>query len=361
MTGTGLRRTAAEAAWREPKAPPTDRAADAEASSGGPVAVLLLVELAPGALLWGWSRVALGALPLRQVPGLRFAKALGSGQRGGFGLRPSLRRQGLFVLFDRERDADAFIAASPVMQAYRNHAGELCIAKLRATASRGSWSGQGIAVTAKRTYRIVTAGRCVLADEQVPIEPELVVDDGLLVADTDLLSFKPGTDVVVTAEAHAKGGRAVTETTAGVRVENRTVTVRVVGKRRVVRRNGSWAFSDPEPFAKAPLGWREAYGGIDAAARERLDAPLLAPLQKYSQYDLKFATAAAYPRNPVGKGYLLEDGPRVEGLELPTVEDPDDPITYDVTTRLQIATALAFGYVYIKRTHLGCGPKIKGE
>ena len=44
MTGTGLRRTAAEAAWREPKAPPTDRAADAEASSGGPVAVLLLVE-----------------------------------------------------------------------------------------------------------------------------------------------------------------------------------------------------------------------------------------------------------------------------------------------------------------------------
>ena len=57
-------------------------------------------------------------------------------------------RQGLFALFDRERDADAFIVASPVMQAYRNHAGELCIAKLRATASRGSWSGQGIAVTA---------------------------------------------------------------------------------------------------------------------------------------------------------------------------------------------------------------------
>ena len=186
---------------------------------------------------------------------------------------------------------------------------------------------QGIAVTAKRTYRIVRAGRCVLAEEQVPIEPELVVDDGLLVADTDLLSFKPGTDVVVAAEAHAKGGRAVAETTAGVRVENRTVTVRVVGKRRVVRRNGSWAFSDPEPFAKAPLGWREAYGGIDAAARERLDAPLLAPLQKYSQYDLKFATAAAYPRNPVGKGYVLEEGPRVEGLELPTVEDPDDPLT----------------------------------
>ena len=186
---------------------------------------------------------------------------------------------------------------------------------------------QGIAVTAKRTYRIVTAGRCVLADEQVPIVPELVADDGLLVADTDLLSFKPGTDVVVTAMAHAPRGQAVTEVSAGVTVAGRTVTLRVVGKRRVVKRNGFWAFSDSEPFTKAPLGWREAYGGIDAIARERLDAAVLAPLQKYTPYDLKFATAAAYPRNPVGKGYVLEDRPEVEGLDLPTVEDPDDPIT----------------------------------
>ncbi|MFN7988505.1 MAG: DUF2169 domain-containing protein [Thermoanaerobaculia bacterium] len=186
---------------------------------------------------------------------------------------------------------------------------------------------QGIAVTAKRTYRIVTAGRCVLADEQAPIVPELVADDGLLVADTDLLSFKPGTDVVVTAEAHAPGGREVAEMTAGVTVAGRAVTLRVVGKRRVARRNGFWAFSDPEPFARAPLGWRDAYGGIDALSREKLDAPVLAPLQKYSPYDLKFATAAAYPRNPVGKGYVLEDRPEVEGLELPTVEDPDDPLT----------------------------------
>ena len=183
---------------------------------------------------------------------------------------------------------------------------------------------QGIAVTAKRTYRLGAAGRCVLADEQEPIVPELVADDGLLVADTDLLSFKPGTDVVVTAMAHAPGGRTVTEMTAGVRAAGRAVTLRVVGKRRVVRRSGSWGFSDPEPFTKAPLGWREAYGGIDAVARERLDAVVLAPLQKYTTYDLKFATAAAYPRNPVGKGYVLEDGSGVEGLDLPTVEDPED-------------------------------------
>ncbi|MDZ7589697.1 MAG: spheroidene monooxygenase [Rubrivivax sp.] len=112
------------------------------------VAVLLLIELAPGALLWGWSRVVLGGLPLRHLPGLRFAKALGSGHRGGFGLRPGLRRQGLFMIFDDERGADAFLTRSTTMQAYRTHAAELCIAKLRATSSRGSWNGQGMAVTA---------------------------------------------------------------------------------------------------------------------------------------------------------------------------------------------------------------------
>ncbi len=62
-------------------------------------------------------------------------------------------------------------------------------------------------------------------------------------------------------------------------------------------------------------------------AREKLDGPRLDALQKYTQYSLKFATVAAYPRNPVGRGYVVEDHPGVEGLDLPTVEDPEDPLT----------------------------------
>ena len=111
MTSTLLRRTAAGAVRRDPKTPPADGAADPAPPQGDHVAVLLLVELAPGALTWGWSRIVLGALPLRRIPGLVFARALGSGHRGGFGLRPGLRRQGLFALFDGERAADAFIGA----------------------------------------------------------------------------------------------------------------------------------------------------------------------------------------------------------------------------------------------------------
>jgi hypothetical protein len=112
------------------------------------VAVLLLIDLAPGALAWGWSRVVFGRWCLRGVPGLCFAKALGSGHDGGFGLRPSKTRQGLFLLFASEDSADRFLADSPTLLGYRRHARELCIAKLRATSSRGSWGGQSIAVTA---------------------------------------------------------------------------------------------------------------------------------------------------------------------------------------------------------------------
>ena len=130
------------------------------------VAVLLLAELAPGSLLWGWLRVVLRSRPLRAVPGLRFAKALGSGQRGGFGLRPSLSRQGLFAVFESEAAADAFLDASPTVEAYRAHAGELCLMKLRATSCRGSWGGQSIGVSAS-----VGAGLPVASLTRASIRP----------------------------------------------------------------------------------------------------------------------------------------------------------------------------------------------
>ena len=117
--------------------------------AAGSVAVLLALRLKRGALAWGWSRIVLGApRTLAGTPGLRFARALGSGHEGGFGLRPSLDRQGLFALFDDEPAARAFVDQSVAMARYRDHAAELVVALLRATSCRGSWGGQAIAVTA---------------------------------------------------------------------------------------------------------------------------------------------------------------------------------------------------------------------
>ena len=113
------------------------------------VVVVLLAELKPLAIPWGWWRVARGQQPLKHQPGLVFAKALGSGHEGGFGLRPSASRQGLFAVFDGEEQADAFIERSSHVQAYRRRSRECCLMKLRATSSRGSWSGHQIGVTAQ--------------------------------------------------------------------------------------------------------------------------------------------------------------------------------------------------------------------
>lgn len=113
------------------------------------VVVLLLAVFRPDAYAWGWSRFVLGKQPLAGLSRLRFSKVLGSGFEGGFGLKPSIDRHGLFLVFDGEAAADAFLADSAVLQGYRRHTVELLTAKLRVTSTRGSWSGFQLGVSAE--------------------------------------------------------------------------------------------------------------------------------------------------------------------------------------------------------------------
>jgi spheroidene monooxygenase len=115
----------------------------------GAVAVLVLVDIAPGSRTWGFGRFVVGRFDLYRIPGLSFFKVLGSGYESGFGLRPSLSRQGLFCLFDDEPAADAFLADSTLIASYRAHARECFAVKLRAFSSRGSWAGMRFPVNAQ--------------------------------------------------------------------------------------------------------------------------------------------------------------------------------------------------------------------
>jgi hypothetical protein len=117
--------------------------------SAGSVVVVVLVDFKPEATLWAWSRLVMQRWPLRAVAGLKFSKVLGSGFEGGFGLRPSRTRQGLFLGFESEAAARGFMAASPVLASYRAHARELCVVLLRVCSCRGSWSGASLEVTAE--------------------------------------------------------------------------------------------------------------------------------------------------------------------------------------------------------------------
>ncbi len=118
-------------------------------NTAGSVVVVVLVDFKAASTLWGWSRLVMQRWPLRRIAGLKFSKVLGSGFEGGFGLRPSRTRQGLFLGFDSEAAARSFISRSPTLAAYRGHARELCVALLRVCSCRGSWSGSSLEVTAE--------------------------------------------------------------------------------------------------------------------------------------------------------------------------------------------------------------------
>ncbi|MFM7534039.1 MAG: spheroidene monooxygenase [Rubrivivax sp.] len=112
------------------------------------VAVLLMFRLRPRAVPWALWRLARGAPGLGQAPGLRFARVLGSGQQGGFGLKPGLDCQGVFAFFDTEQQARDFVDRSPSAQAYRARALEHFSVVLQATSARGSWAGHRLAAHA---------------------------------------------------------------------------------------------------------------------------------------------------------------------------------------------------------------------
>jgi hypothetical protein len=121
--------------------------ASAGGASGGvvasppSVAVLMLMRYRRGSRAWGLSRLVAGPRDLVGTPGLRFARVLGSGRDGGFGLAPSFDRQGLMAFFDSLHCACAFLATSPAVQARRERADECLTALLGVASSRGSWSG----------------------------------------------------------------------------------------------------------------------------------------------------------------------------------------------------------------------------
>ncbi len=110
-------------------------------------AVVLLADIAEASRLWGWSRIVRGPRALQGISGLLFSKVLGSGFEGGFDLRPSPSRQGVFALFESFQTAQDFITHSPLVQAYQNRSDEFCCVTLKTWSCRGSWDGISLQVT----------------------------------------------------------------------------------------------------------------------------------------------------------------------------------------------------------------------
>ncbi len=157
-------------------------------------------------------------------------------------------------------------------------------------------------------------------------EPIFGPQESVLLHDTDLLLNRTATDIVIQGHAYAHTGYPVFD--AGVGVGSFARVIRVMGDRRVEWRPDRLRFTNPEPVEKIPLSWERAYGGIDQVARKTLGDPIEEEQQKAGlPTDPRFGLFA-YPRNPVGRGYLLQPTREaVETCQLPNLEDAAVPLT----------------------------------
>ncbi len=138
--------------WREvdePAASAPQWSASAPVGSGATradpgLAVLLLARLPRRQVPWAVGQLVRGSRRWLRQRGVRFARVLGSGQQGGFGLKPGLDHQGVFLMFDDVADALACVASSPLVAAYRERADECLVAVLQASSARGRWGGQAM-------------------------------------------------------------------------------------------------------------------------------------------------------------------------------------------------------------------------
>ncbi len=98
-------------------------------------------------MAWGLKELARGALFKSKAPGLRWRKVLGSGQGGGFGLKPGWDRLAQFCVFEDAASAREWLARDPELAVWRDRAAELLWLELGAWQSRGTWTGEDLPVS----------------------------------------------------------------------------------------------------------------------------------------------------------------------------------------------------------------------
>lgn len=170
-----------------------------------------------------------------------------------------------------------------------------------------------LSVLVKRSYAIRNGYVCTRTVEDCALVPgDVHFGDPLnstIRFESDFVPWKLATDVVLNGSAHAPGGRPVTDLMVGLTIGDITKQLLVLGDRIAHHRAGRVpVFSDPAPFARMPLRYEHAFGGVDI-----LSDPAL---------------ACAFGANHLGRGFIIRNTREaVEGQALPNIEDPRDRLT----------------------------------
>lgn len=137
---------------------------------------------------------------------------------------------------------------------------------------------------------------------------------------SDLVPYKPATDVIVIADAFAPGGRAAPEWEVSVQAGPVLQRLQVSGPRAWHRRLRGWQLSDPQPVMRVPLRHEFAYGGECPGPDDRI---------------------LTDERNPIGKGFVH-----------PETQPQDQPITAPQV----LAFGMALTDPFERQEPVGFGP-----
>jgi hypothetical protein len=158
----------------------------------------------------------------------------------------------------------------------------------------------------------------------------------LLIRDADIWPWKNFTDVVV--QGSARSDKPCTHLEVELSVVGSKAklsrTLSVTGNRWVDRGASGLVLSQPEPFTEMPLKYDRAYGGTDelAETRQAEEEVLNYLAQQVDREESEELSAFSYPRNPAGKGYLIDiDG--AKGLPWPNLEFPEDRLRIESLAR----------------------------
>ncbi|MCY2967094.1 MAG: DUF2169 domain-containing protein [Planctomycetota bacterium] len=119
-------------------------------------------------------------------------------------------------------------------------------------------------VVLRGTFEIVPGKRIRLIQQQ---EPLVMADEyfgepgkSSLKRESSLAPYKPKTDVLITSDAHAPGGRPAAEWTAAVEFGQTKKVIRVTGPREWRRGLLGWNLTQPQPVTTVPVRYELAYG-----------------------------------------------------------------------------------------------------
>lgn len=163
------------------------------------------------------------------------------------------------------------------------------------------------------TYEILDTNRLTLAVDQ----PKPNVSGELWNGDPSTSCYrvepafafiKCATDVALVGHAYSPRGRGGESADVTFRVGPVQKRLRVTGDRVWVRSMGAIHMTSPLPFDRIPLSYERAFGGWDKSASDP-------------------RSHSFEPKNPVGVGFRAPGAAFQEGLAVPNIEDPSDPVT----------------------------------